>query len=76
MTNSENAKVFIDTNRVISAISPLLFSGFAEHMGRCIMRGFTTQRRLTLMKTGCGQMYWRRCVRLTTVPCAIPAATS
>jgi alpha-L-arabinofuranosidase len=33
------AKIFIDTNRVISAISPLLFSGFAEHMGRCIYEG-------------------------------------
>lgn len=33
------ATVYIDTNRVISAISPLLFSGFAEHMGRCIYEG-------------------------------------
>ncbi len=33
------ATVYIDTNRVISAISPLLFSGFAEHMGRCIYGG-------------------------------------
>jgi alpha-N-arabinofuranosidase len=34
-----NAQVFIDTNRVISPISPLLFSGFAEHMGRTIYEG-------------------------------------
>lgn len=33
------ATIYIDTNRVISAISPLLFSGFAEHMGRCIYEG-------------------------------------
>jgi len=33
------ATVYIDTNRVISAISPMLFSGFAEHMGRCVYGG-------------------------------------
>jgi alpha-N-arabinofuranosidase len=33
------ATIFLDTNRVISTISPLLFSGFAEHMGRCIYGG-------------------------------------
>lgn len=33
------ATIYIDTNRVISTISPLLFSGFAEHMGRCIYGG-------------------------------------
>jgi hypothetical protein len=33
------ATIYLDTNRVISAISPLLFSGFAEHMGRCIYEG-------------------------------------
>lgn len=33
------ARIDIDTNRVISAISPVLFSGFAEHMGRCIYEG-------------------------------------
>jgi alpha-L-arabinofuranosidase len=33
------AKVSLDTNRVIGQISPLLFSGFAEHMGRCIYEG-------------------------------------
>lgn len=36
---SQNARIYIDTNRVISEISPLLFSGFAEHMGRCIYEG-------------------------------------
>lgn len=34
-----NAKVFIDTNRTISEISPLLFGGFIEHMGRCVYEG-------------------------------------
>lgn len=33
------AQVFIDTNRTIAPISPLLFGGFAEHMGRCIYGG-------------------------------------
>lgn len=33
------ATIYIDTNRIISTISPLLFSGFAEHMGRCIYEG-------------------------------------
>ena len=39
MSNSETARISIDTKRVISQISPLLFSGFAEHMGRCIYGG-------------------------------------
>lgn len=39
MGTSEKARIHIDTNRVISEISPLLFSGFAEHMGRCIYEG-------------------------------------
>lgn len=39
MARSEAAHVYIDTNRVISPIAPLLFSGFAEHMGRCIYGG-------------------------------------
>ena len=39
MNQSNNATIYIDTNRVISQISPLLFSGFAEHMGRCIYEG-------------------------------------
>jgi alpha-N-arabinofuranosidase len=38
MSNT-TAKVFLDTNRVIAPISPLLFGGFAEHMGRCIYEG-------------------------------------
>ncbi len=33
------ARAYIDTNRVISPISPLLFSGFLEHMGRAIYEG-------------------------------------
>jgi len=36
---SSKATVYLDTNRVISPISPLLFSGFAEHMGRSIYEG-------------------------------------
>jgi alpha-N-arabinofuranosidase len=33
------ARVYLDTNRTISPISPLVFSGFAEHMGRAIYEG-------------------------------------
>lgn len=39
MSDSAIARITIDTKRVISEISPLLFSGFAEHMGRCIYEG-------------------------------------
>ncbi len=39
MSTSTPARLYIDTKRVISEISPLLFSGFAEHMGRCIYEG-------------------------------------
>lgn len=33
------AQLLLDTNRTIAEISPLLFGGFAEHMGRCIYEG-------------------------------------
>ena len=33
------ASVALHTERVISEISPLIFGGFAEHMGRCIYEG-------------------------------------
>ena len=39
MSDNKTAHLYIDTNRVISPVSPLLFSGFAEHMGRCIYGG-------------------------------------
>jgi alpha-N-arabinofuranosidase len=39
MSISKTAHIYLDTNRVISAISPLVFSGFAEHMGRSIYEG-------------------------------------
>ncbi|MCY3779383.1 MAG: alpha-N-arabinofuranosidase [Chloroflexi bacterium] len=39
MNSNSMARVYIDTKRVVSEISPLLFSGFAEHMGRCIYDG-------------------------------------
>ena len=39
MSDNKTAHVHIDTNRIISPVSPLLFSGFAEHMGRCIYGG-------------------------------------
>lgn len=36
---SNNAKISLDTNRIIAEISPLLFGGFAEQMGRCVYEG-------------------------------------
>ena len=38
-TQASQAHIYIDTERVISPISPLMFSGFAEHMGRAIYEG-------------------------------------
>ncbi len=37
--STTKAQIFLDTNRTIATISPLLFGGFAEHMGRCIYEG-------------------------------------
>jgi alpha-N-arabinofuranosidase len=37
--STSKAQILIDTNRTIAPISPLLFGGFAEHMGRCIYEG-------------------------------------
>src|SRR5437762_6241790 len=33
------ARVVLDNERTIGTISPLLFGGFAEHMGRCVYGG-------------------------------------
>lgn len=38
-TTSQAAQVTVDLERTIAPISPLLFGGFAEHMGRCIYEG-------------------------------------
>jgi alpha-N-arabinofuranosidase len=37
--STSTAQVFLDANRTIAPISPLLFGGFAEHMGRCVYEG-------------------------------------
>ncbi|MEZ4664783.1 MAG: alpha-L-arabinofuranosidase C-terminal domain-containing protein [Caldilineaceae bacterium] len=37
--SDQQAKIHIDVNRTVAEISPLLFGGFAEHMGRCIYEG-------------------------------------
>jgi alpha-N-arabinofuranosidase len=37
--SDKTAHIYLDTNRVVGEISPLLFSGFAEHLGRCIYGG-------------------------------------
>src|SRR4029078_6691194 len=34
------ARILLDNERTIGTISPLLFGGFAEHMGRCVYGGF------------------------------------
>ncbi len=39
LSSSTPARVYLDTERVIGEISPLLFGGFAEHLGRCIYEG-------------------------------------
>ncbi len=36
---SKTARIYLDTNRTIGEISPLIFGGFAEHMGRCVYEG-------------------------------------
>lgn len=33
------AKILLDHDRTIAPISPLVFGGFAEHMGRCVYEG-------------------------------------
>jgi alpha-N-arabinofuranosidase len=33
------AQIILDKNRTIAPISPLLFGGFVEHMGRCVYEG-------------------------------------
>lgn len=33
------ATIYLDSQRSIAPISPLLFGGFAEHMGRCVYEG-------------------------------------
>ena len=35
----EKSEILIDRNRTIAPISPLLFGGFIEHMGRCVYEG-------------------------------------
>lgn len=39
MMSNSSARVYLDANRTIGEISPYLFSGFAEHMGRSIYQG-------------------------------------
>ena len=37
--SNNTASIYIDTNRTVAEISPLLFGGFIEHMGRCVYEG-------------------------------------
>lgn len=39
MNTGLSARIAIDEERVIGRISPLLFGGFIEHMGRCVYQG-------------------------------------
>jgi alpha-N-arabinofuranosidase len=36
---TQTAQILLDSHRTIAEISPLLFGGFAEHMGRCVYEG-------------------------------------
>lgn len=38
-SSTGRARVTLDLERTVAPISPLLFGGFAEHMGRCIYEG-------------------------------------
>ncbi|GAB4119203.1 MAG: alpha-N-arabinofuranosidase [Roseiflexaceae bacterium] len=38
-TTASKARLLIDYERTIAPISPLIFGGFAEHMGRCVYGG-------------------------------------
>jgi alpha-N-arabinofuranosidase len=42
--SDQSAQLYLDTRRTIGEISPLLFGGFAEHMGRCIYEGIYDPR--------------------------------
>ncbi len=37
--STNTAKIYLDSNRTIAPISPWLFGGFVEHMGRCVYEG-------------------------------------
>ena len=37
--NQKLARIILDTDHVIGTIDPLLFGGFAEHLGRCVYEG-------------------------------------
>ena len=39
MMTTSNAQIYLDTNRTIAPISPWIFGGFVEHMGRCVYEG-------------------------------------
>ncbi|MCS6937706.1 MAG: alpha-N-arabinofuranosidase [Roseiflexus sp.] len=39
MNAATSARIVIDEERVIDRISPFLFGGFIEHMGRCVYQG-------------------------------------
>jgi alpha-N-arabinofuranosidase len=37
--NAQTARITLDNAQSIAPISPLLFGGFVEHMGRCVYGG-------------------------------------
>jgi alpha-N-arabinofuranosidase len=39
MADSSKARITLDNERIIGEVSPKLFGGFAEHMGRCVYGG-------------------------------------
>lgn len=43
-SSTHPARVSLDIERVVGPVSPLLFGGFAEHLGRCIYEGIFDPR--------------------------------
>lgn len=39
MSNAKTATIHIDPARIIDEVDPRIYSGFTEHMGRCIYGG-------------------------------------
>jgi alpha-L-arabinofuranosidase len=53
MSDPFTAQITIDTHRAIGEVSPLLFGGFAEHMGRCIYEGIYDPQSSHADERGC-----------------------
>jgi len=74
--SQKTARIVLDTDRVISEISPLLFGGFAEHMGRCVYEGIYDPASPLADEDGLRSDVRAALERSATPPSATPAATS